>query len=46
MVAPLNIIVKICLQEIRKKENSQDNEQNKKLDQNDQPNLFTPAGKV
>lgn len=46
MVAPLNIIVKICLQKIREKENFQDNEQDKKLDQNDQPNLFAPAGKV
>jgi hypothetical protein len=46
MIAPISVIVKIGLQEIREKEDFQDNEHDKKLNQNDQPNLFPPAGKV
>jgi hypothetical protein len=46
MIAPISIVVKICLQEIRKKEDFKDNEHDKKLDQDDQPNLLAPFGKV
>lgn len=46
MITPICIIVKIGFQKIRKKEDFQDNEHDKKLDQNDQPNLFSPTGKV
>lgn len=44
MIATISIIIKICLQKIWEKENFQDNEHDKKLDQDDQPNLFPPAG--
>jgi hypothetical protein len=37
---------KVGLQEIRKEENLKDYEHDKKLDQDNQPNLFAPAGKV
>jgi len=46
MIAPIRIVIKIRFQEIGEKENFQDNEHDKKLDQDDQPNLFTPSGKV
>ena len=46
MIAPIWIIIKICLQEIGEEKDFQDNEHDKKLDQYDQPNLFTPTGKV
>ena len=46
MIAPIRIVIKICFQEIGEKENFQDDEHDKKLDQDNQPNLFTPAGKV
>lgn len=46
MIAPIRIVFKIRFEEIGKEKDSQDNEHDKKLDQDDQPNLFTPAGKV
>jgi len=44
--APFRIVIKIRLQEIGKEKDFQDNEHDEKLDQDDQPNLFTPTGKV
>ena len=35
MIAPIRIVVKIRFQEVGEKENFQDNEQDKKLDQDD-----------
>lgn len=46
MIAPIRIVFKIRFQEIGKEKNFQDNEHDKKLDQDDQPNLFTPTGKI
>jgi hypothetical protein len=40
--APLFIIIKPALHKIVEKENLQDNEDQKKLDNNDDPNLFPP----
>ena len=46
MFAPFRIVIKIRLQKIGKEKDFQDNEHDKKLDKDDQPNLFTPSGKV
>lgn len=46
MIAPISIIFKIRLQKIGKEKDFQDNEHDEKLDQDDQPNLFAPSGKV
>ena len=46
MIAPVGIVVEICLQEILEKENFQDNKHDEKLDQDHQPNLFAPTGKI
>ncbi len=46
MIASILISFKISFQEIRKEENFQDNEHDEKLDQNNQPHLFAPAGKI
>jgi len=46
MIAPIRIVFKIRLQEIGKEKDFQNYKQNEKLDEYDQPNLFTPAGKV
>lgn len=46
MITPIRIVIKIRFQKIGKEKDFQDDEQDKKLDQDDQPNLFTPAGKV
>jgi hypothetical protein len=46
MVSPVRIVCKIRLQEIGKEKDFQDNKQDKKLDQDNQPNLFSPTGKV
>lgn len=42
MIAAFSVIFKICLQEIGKEKDFEDNEHDKKLDQDDQPNLFAP----
>ena len=46
MIAPVRIVFKIRLQEIGEEKDFQDYKQNEKLDQDNQPNLFTPARKV
>ena len=46
MIAPFRIVFKIRLQEIGEEKYFQDYKQNEKLDQDDQPNLLTPSGKV
>jgi hypothetical protein len=46
VIASVLICFKVGLQEIRKEENLKDYEHDKKLDQDNQPNLFAPAGKV
>ncbi len=46
MIAPFLIVAKIGLQKIWEEEDFKDDEHDKKLDQNNQPNLFAPAGKV
>ena len=46
MIAPIRIVFKIRLQEIGKEKDFQNYKQNEKLDEYDQPNLFTPAGKI
>ena len=46
MIAPFSVIFKISLKEIRKEKDFQNYEQNEKLDQDDQPNLLSPSGKV
>jgi len=44
--ASVRIVIKIRLQKIGKEKDFKDNEHDKKLDQDDQPNLFAPLGKV
>jgi len=44
--ASVRIVIKIRLQKIGKEKDFKDNKHDKKLDQDDQPNLFAPAGKV
>ena len=46
MIAPICIILKICFQKIGEEKDLQDNEYDKKLDQNDQPDLLPPTGKI
>ena len=46
MFASVRIVIKIRLQKIGKEKDFQNYKQNEKLDEYDQPNLFTPAGKV
>lgn len=46
MIASISIIFKIGLQEIGEEKNFENNEHDEEFDQNDQPNLLTPAGKV
>ena len=46
MIATFCIIFKISLKEIRKEKDFQDNKQDEKLDQDDQPTLLSPSGKV
>lgn len=46
MIASVLIRFEVSLQKIGEEENFQDNEHDEKLDQNDQPHLFAPAGKI
>ncbi len=46
MIATISVILEICLQKIREKEEFQNKKQDEELDQDDQPNLFPPPGKV
>jgi len=46
MITPIRIVIKIRFQEIGKEKNFKDNKHDEKFDQDDQPNLFTPTGKV
>jgi hypothetical protein len=46
MISPISVILEVCLQKIWKEEEFQDNEHDEEFDQNDQPNLFPPPGKV
>ncbi len=46
MVASFRIIFKIGLQKIGEKEYFQDYEKHKEFDQNNQPNLLSPSGKI
>jgi hypothetical protein len=46
VIASIRIVIKIRLQKIGKEKDFKDNEHDKKLDQDNQPNLFAPSGKV
>lgn len=46
MVTSFRIILKISFQKIWEEENLQDNKHDKQLNQNDQPDLFSPFRKV
>ena len=46
MITTISVVFKICLKEIWKEEDFQHNEQDKKLDQDNQPDLFSPSGKI
>jgi hypothetical protein len=43
VVAPISVIVKVGLQKIGEKEDFQDDKHDEELNQNDQPNLLSPA---
>ena len=43
MIAPLRIIFKIALKQVREKEESQHGKHDKELNQNDSPQLLSPG---
>lgn len=46
MIAAVGVVVEVRLQKIGEKEDFQDDEHDEKFDQNNQPNLFPPFGKI